>query len=261
MRRPRTSTRSRRHSSDGRRSTDAALADRHAQPHRLPVADAHRRPRRPRPGLQRRGHRRATKAVMGLPDEPFWVPDDVLAAYRESGARGRAHREDWEQRAAERAGRPARPNGRPRWRARRLPGWADALPTFATERHARHPCGVPGLLTALAGNVPGLMAGAADLTGNTGTKLTGPTGAGAGHAGRRQIHFGIREHAMGVDPGRRRATRRRAARRRHVPGVQRLHAAGGAAGRAEPGQVRVRVEPRLGRRGRGRPHPPARSST
>ncbi len=45
--------------------------------------------------------------------------------------------------------------------------------------------------------IPGLVAGAADLTGNTGTKLGEETQSVA-HPGGRQIYFGVREHAMGA---------------------------------------------------------------
>ncbi len=139
---------------------------------------------------------RATKEVMGLPDEAFHVPDDVLAAYRESGARGRVQREDWEQRAAGAlAGREAE------WEAslgaRGLPGWQDALPTFTTEDKPATRVASQDCVTALAGNVPGLMAGAADLIGNTGTKLPGRPVLEPGTPDGEQIHFGIREHAMG----------------------------------------------------------------
>ncbi|MGH9032611.1 MAG: transketolase, partial [Acidimicrobiia bacterium] len=44
---------------------------------------------------------RVVKKILGMPpEEHFWVPDDVLAYYREVGARGRADREAWEQRVA-----------------------------------------------------------------------------------------------------------------------------------------------------------------
>jgi transketolase len=38
---------------------------------------------------------RRTKEVMGLPDEPFYVPDDVASFYREAGSRGAIERADW----------------------------------------------------------------------------------------------------------------------------------------------------------------------
>ena len=63
----------------------------------------------------------ATKAVMGLPDEPFWVPDDVVELYREAGRRGRGAREAWEARLAAYAGdRAALRRGAGRDRPRRL---------------------------------------------------------------------------------------------------------------------------------------------
>jgi transketolase len=54
------------------------------------------------------------------------------------------------------------------------------------------------VLTASRDTVPGLMAGAADLTGNTGAKLEGAERQSVEHPGGRQIFFGIREHAMGA---------------------------------------------------------------
>jgi len=46
--------------------------------------------------------------------------------------------------------------------------------------------------------VPGLLAGAADLTGNTGTKLEGQEQQSFEHPGGRQLYYGIREHGMGA---------------------------------------------------------------
>ncbi len=46
--------------------------------------------------------------------------------------------------------------------------------------------------------VPGLLAGAADLTGNTGTKLDAQLAQSVEHPGGRQMYYGIREHAMGA---------------------------------------------------------------
>ena len=47
--------------------------------------------------------------------------------------------------------------------------------------------------------MPGLIGGGADLTGNTGTELDGRAASIATHEfGGRQLHFGIREHGMGV---------------------------------------------------------------
>jgi transketolase len=139
---------------------------------------------------------RATKEVMGLPDEPFHVPDEVLAMYRDAGSRGRVQREDWEQRS-----RGALEGREAEWEAslgaRGMPGWQEALPTYTTDDKPATRVASQDCVTALAGQVPGLMAGAADLIGNTGTKLPGRPVLEPGTPEGEQIHFGIREHAMG----------------------------------------------------------------
>jgi transketolase len=137
-----------------------------------------------------------TKALMGLPDEPFYVPDDVLDFYRQAGTRGRVAREDWEQRAhAALAGREAE------WEAtlgsRGLPGWTDVLPAYTEADKPATRVASGDCVAALADVVPGLVAGAADLIGNTGTKLPGKEVMSARTPSGPQIHFGIREHAMG----------------------------------------------------------------
>jgi transketolase len=135
----------------------------------------------------------ATKAVMGLPDEPFHVPDEVLARYRAAGSRGGAERAAWEERLA------ASPH-REQWEQL----WAQQ-PTFDVDavvagferggsvatRKASQAC-----VTAIAEASAGLIGGSADLTGNTGTKIDART-QGADDPGGRQIYFGVREHGMG----------------------------------------------------------------
>jgi len=141
---------------------------------------------------------RLTKERIGLPvDEPFWVPDDVLAMYRSTIPRGRAMRAEWEERLA------AWDGDRARWDAAQgghgLPGWEATLPTFTpadgpmATRKAIKVC-----LDATGGQLPGLMPGSADLTGNTGMALAGATAQSADDPGGSLIHYGIREHAMGA---------------------------------------------------------------
>jgi transketolase len=137
----------------------------------------------------------AAKAVMGLPDEPFWVPDDVLELYREAGRRGRAAREAWQARldgwTGDRAEFDAAQAGEG------LPGWEDALPTFEVGASIATRVASGQCFNALVDRVPGLLGGGADLTGNTGTELKGATIQAFDSPEGRQIHFGIREHGMG----------------------------------------------------------------
>jgi len=139
---------------------------------------------------------KTTKGILGLPpDETFWVPDEVLTYYREAGSRGAALRAAWEQRHdaySETATWDAAHNGRG------LSSWDTGLPVWKPDdkpvatRRALNAC-----LRASIDTVPGLLAGGADLTENTGTELPMVDPQGRDHPGGRQIHFGIREHGMG----------------------------------------------------------------
>jgi len=136
----------------------------------------------------------AAKAAMGLPDEPFFVPDDVLARYRAAGVRGSEARLAWEKRHAEATHRELFDAA---LAGCGLPGWDDHLPTFEVGASIATRVASGQCFAALIDAVPGLLGGGADLTGNTGTELKGePAQSFAAPAGR-QIHFGIREHAMG----------------------------------------------------------------
>jgi transketolase len=138
----------------------------------------------------------ATKQVMGLPpDQSFWVPDAVLALYREAGRRGAQARTEWTARL-DALDTETRRAWDAAWSGVGEPGWRDALPSFEpgtklATRKASQAC-----LDALAPVVPGLIGGAADLTGNTGTALEGHGVQSRAEPGGRQIYFGVREHAM-----------------------------------------------------------------
>ena len=140
---------------------------------------------------------RRTKEVMGLPDEPFHVPEDVASFYREAGSRGAIERADWNQRAhAALGGREAE------WEAtlasRGLPGWESSLPSFAEGESPATRVASQQVLNAIVDQVPGVVAGGADLTGNVGLTLKGKDLLSAAQPGGPQIAFGIREHAMGA---------------------------------------------------------------
>ena len=139
---------------------------------------------------------RVTKEILGLPpEEQFHVPDEVYEMYRECIPRGQAMRAEWQSRLDAWSG------DRDRLEAcldgRGLEGWEAKLPTFAAgeslaTRKASGQC-----LNAIADSVPGLIAGGADLTDNTGTFLKDHGVQTAEDPGGRLVYFGIREHAMG----------------------------------------------------------------
>ena len=90
------------------------------------------------------------------------------------------------------------PPGRRPGPAGALEGWAAKLPTFEAGTEVATRKALNSCLTATADLIPGLVAGAADLTGNTGMQLKDAETQSAEHPGGRQLYFGIREHAMGA---------------------------------------------------------------
>jgi len=140
---------------------------------------------------------RATKEILGLPpDEIFWVPDEVLDYYRRSVARGQALRAEWEGRLS--SSGVDRTAWDAAWAGRPIGGWETKLPTFQAGDEIATRKAINTCITATAELIPGLVAGAADLTGNTGMQLKDAEMQSPEHPGGRQVYYGIREHAMGA---------------------------------------------------------------
>jgi transketolase len=140
-----------------------------------------------------------TKAVMGIPDEPFWSPPDVVDAYRTAmAARGAAERARWSETldaldGEERAAWDAA------WGGTGTKGWEDVLPVFEQGEQLATRQAMAKVLGACLPYFPGIVSGAADLTGNTGVKLPGEAGQQrVDDPAGRQVYYGIREHAMGA---------------------------------------------------------------
>ena len=146
---------------------------------------------------------RLTKRFYGWPEEAkFLVPDGVRERLRDGfGRRGRELHQAWLTRFEDYRKQHAGPADHlHRMQYRQLPdGWDRDLPAFPAD-----PKGMAGrdasgkVLNAIAKNLPWLIGGAADLAPSTKTRLTFD-GAGdllAGSPGGRNMHFGIREHAM-----------------------------------------------------------------
>ncbi len=148
---------------------------------------------------------RLTKRAYGWPeDRKFYIPDGVKEHFAEGiGKRGKTLRDAWFDRLkAYRAKYPDLADQLERMQKRQLPeGWDRNLPTFPADPKGKASRDTSGaVLNVLAQNVPWLMGGSADLAPSTKTRLTF-AGAGdfeAGHYDGRNMHFGIREHAMGA---------------------------------------------------------------
>ena len=151
-------------------------------------------------------------------------------------------------------GRGARARAAARRRPR--PGATRRPEDLRGRRGRRHPPGEPGRRSrTLAGPVPELFGGAADLSESNMTDVKGAADFAADEAGR-NLRFGVREHAMGgIANG-------IAYHGGFIPTPARSSSsattcAGPFGSRRWPGSTYLRLDPRLGRPGRGRPDPPA----
>jgi transketolase len=146
---------------------------------------------------------RATKAFYGWPpDEKFLVPPEARAQFAAGvGARGQQLHARWRDQFAQYGKQHSELAAQWQQMERRElpPNWESALPTFPADAKGMATRISSGkVLNAVAGRVPWLIGGAADLAPSTMTTLT-LDGAGDFEPGNdrgRNFHFGIREHGM-----------------------------------------------------------------
>ena len=168
----------------------------YGSPHKVDTAEAHGEP------LGEDEVRLAKRAYGWPEDAKFYVPDGVREHFDAGiGARGEAARQQWESLfSAYRGQFTDLATEIDQMQRRELPaGWDRDLPVFPSD-----PKGIAGrdasgkVLNVLARNIPWLVGGSADLAPSNRTTL-GFTGAGdfeAATPGGRNLHFGVREHAM-----------------------------------------------------------------
>jgi len=134
-----------------------------------------------------------TKAALGLDPAAFFaVHDDTVALLRRHDLDRKARRLSWEARLAK---HPRRAE----WEALHATEvdlsdfqWPDfEVGKSLATRKASH-----AVLNAVAGTVPALLGGSADLAGSNGSTLKGESHLSASDLSGRNVHFGIREHAM-----------------------------------------------------------------
>ncbi len=148
---------------------------------------------------------RLTKRNYDWPeDAKFLVPDTVPAHFHQGiGVRGAELRKAWmEQFARYQATYPELADHLYKMQHRQLPaGWENGLPSFpADEKGLAGREASAKVLNTVATNVPWVLGGAADLAPSTKTRLTFE-GAGdftSENPSGRNVHFGVREHAMGA---------------------------------------------------------------
>lgn len=134
------------------------------------------------------------------PEKSFNVPPEVLDYYHKAGARGEKTEEKWNKLFADyKAKFPELAAEYELLSSGGLPeGWKDALPVFKgsdPKMATRQASGK--VLNAIAGKLPNLIGGAADLSPSTETNLKEFDSFTSENRAGRNFHFGIREHAMG----------------------------------------------------------------
>jgi len=159
----------------------------------------------------------ATKRRLGWPEQPpFLLPDDAIAHFRSALDRGKRAEDAWQEGFDAYA--KAFPGEAGELRASleaKLPdGWDADIPVFPADAKGMATREAGGkVLSAIAPKLPALTGGSADLDPSTYTAVKGlgdfdpratpgedeqgSAGGGWSHAGR-NLHFGVREHAMGA---------------------------------------------------------------
>ncbi|MFM6472799.1 MAG: transketolase, partial [Dolichospermum sp.] len=143
----------------------------------------------------------ATRNNLGWKYDAFVVPEDALNHTRKAVERGAAYESEWNKAYAEyQAKYPQEAAEFERLISGKLPeGWDQVLPTYTdadkalpTRKHSEI------CLNKLGAVLPELIGGSADLTHSNLTEIKGSGDFQKGHFGNRNIHFGVREHAMGA---------------------------------------------------------------
>ena len=143
----------------------------------------------------------ATRKNLGWEYDAFVVPEDALNHTRKAVERGAGYESAWNTvYAGYKAKYPQEAAEFDRFISGKLPeGWDQVLPTYTPEDKAlptrKHS---ENCLNKLGAVLPELIGGSADLTHSNLTELKGAGDFQKGHFANRNIHFGVREHAMGA---------------------------------------------------------------
>jgi transketolase len=143
-----------------------------------------------------------TKKNLGWPwEEPFYVPDEALQHCRQAILRGEEAQKHWQELFARYEQEyPSEAAEYRMFMSGRLPeGWDDDLPQFHPEKSPIATRSASGqVVNALAKKIPNLISGAADLYPSTDVYIKGGGDLNGHNFTARNIHYGVREHAMGA---------------------------------------------------------------
>jgi transketolase len=139
-----------------------------------------------------------TKQNLGWPLEPsFYVPEEVKSMFNVSLEKGKKWESEWQNRFDNWAQK--NPDLAKTWKrleSGQLPnGWEEKLPKFDVEEKIATRAASGKVINALAPILPELVGGSADLAPSNNTLVKGAESFSKTKSGR-NIHFGVREHAM-----------------------------------------------------------------
>ncbi|MFV1957124.1 MAG: transketolase [bacterium] len=141
-----------------------------------------------------------TKKNLGWPVEPdFHIPEDSLAEFRKAVKRGEEYEGAWSSLFAEYQEKypDLAKAWNTMWKGELPDGWEEALPDLSSETLATRAASGK-VINALAGIVPNIIGGSADLAPSTNTLIDGEGSFSREDRASRNLHFGVREHAMGA---------------------------------------------------------------
>lgn len=143
---------------------------------------------------------RETKRNLGWPEnKSFYVPKEVYAKFRQATKSGPQAERDWQKLVAKyEKAHPELGAAFAQIRSGELPsGWENSLPKFDGVEAKATRAYSGDVINAIAGSIPQLLGGSADLTPSNNTYIKASADFQFGKYADRNIHFGIREHAMG----------------------------------------------------------------
>lgn len=143
---------------------------------------------------------RRTKEYYGWdPDKQFFVPEQVRDHFRKALEKGSRFQQQWEELVeAYKQAYPEAGNEFQKYIEREIPDHIeDLLPQFTSDEGEMATRKASGkVLNSLADDIPNLIGGSADLTGSNKTEMEGKGVLSADNYLGRNIHYGVREHAM-----------------------------------------------------------------
>jgi transketolase len=143
----------------------------------------------------------ATRENLGWEYEPFVVPEDALSHFRKAVQRGADLEAEWNQLFTNyKSEYPEEAAELERMLSGKLPDdWVKSLPTYTPDDKADATRNQSGkTLNAIAGALPELIGGSADLAPSNKTLLKSSGDFQAGQYANRNLRFGVREHGMGA---------------------------------------------------------------